>query len=491
LGGIVNRRLLGCFTPSGLLASLFTLAIVAAVWFLRGGALFSPGALNAAAGAELGGVVSHAALEGNCSACHAPFWVGERMADRCLACHESVAAELQDPQSLHGGLESLGSEMQCRDCHTEHNGPEAPLTAVDMLDFPHEVTGFLLASHREMADGSEFACQHCHTVNLSEFEPAACDECHAELDRAYMDQHVAAFGGGCLACHDGLETYGADFDHNRIDFQLTGQHADLGCAECHQGATTLAALQSAPQDCFDCHQQDDVHTGQFGEDCAACHTPESWEGAEFDHSQTAYPLVGKHTLVECGACHVDRQYAGTSKTCFACHQQDDPHEGQFGQECAACHTPEGWEIILFDHAASAFPLTGAHTALDCQQCHIDGRFSGLSTACAACHADPAYHAGLFTETCDTCHSTNAWRPATFNRSHDIFPMGHEGANTCQDCHVNSLSTYTCYTCHDQAETDEEHRDEGISDFADCMRCHAGGASGEDEGRRDRGGGDDD
>jgi hypothetical protein len=35
-------------------------------------------------------------------ACHAFFWQKATMADRCEQCHADIAAELQDPTTLHG-----------------------------------------------------------------------------------------------------------------------------------------------------------------------------------------------------------------------------------------------------------------------------------------------------------------------------------------------------------------------------------------------------
>ena len=40
---------------------------------------------------------------------------------------------------------------------------------------------------------------------------------------------------------------------------------------------------------------------------------------------------------------------------------------------------------MFDHSATAFPLTGAHRAVACQQCHGDGVYHGKSAVCVSCH----------------------------------------------------------------------------------------------------------
>jgi len=62
-----------------------------------------------------------------------------------------------------------------------------------------------------------------------------------------------------------------------------------------------------------------------------------------------------------------------------------------------------------------FPLTGRHATLACADCHANGRYRGTARQCIECHAAaaPVNH---FPGSCDTCHSTAAWKPATFNHT---------------------------------------------------------------------------
>src|SRR5262245_52889677 len=108
----------------GEIAAVFTACAVGVVYVARGGEMFSPGPLNAQSrGADaLGGVNAHAQLAGNCAACHAPLWSSETMASRCLNCHTNVRQQLDAHGPLHG---LLAEGMQCRKCHTEHQGPHA------------------------------------------------------------------------------------------------------------------------------------------------------------------------------------------------------------------------------------------------------------------------------------------------------------------------------------------------------------------------------
>src|SRR4030042_266614 len=99
--------------------------LVIVIGLLRGGVLFSPGSLNAQAGALLGNVTSHADLNDRCSTCHAFFWQKATMADRCVVCHAEVATQLKDPSTLHGDQLKKKPAQACRTCHPAHRGPHA------------------------------------------------------------------------------------------------------------------------------------------------------------------------------------------------------------------------------------------------------------------------------------------------------------------------------------------------------------------------------
>ena len=483
------QKRLGCLAPQGLVAAGLTVVAITLVLLLWGGSLFSPGPLNAQAGAEpLGSVRSHAEVGGRCSACHPAPWGAETMSDRCLACHVEVQGQLADPASLHGALDAAGGVRPCFLCHGEHGGADAPLTRLTGDGFPHQATGFSLEGHARTAGGDDFVCADCHGQDLTRFDPATCAECHGEMDAIFVQAHRGAFGDSCLACHDGVDRYGAAFDHDQLAFSLEGAHDTAGCAGCHANARTPADLRSAPQNCYACHQEDDAHGGDLGQDCAACHAPQAWEEATFDHDTLAFPLEGAHREVECGDCHQDATFGGTPTDCYACHQEDDAHAGELGQDCAECHTPRAWEEVTFDHAQTAFPLDGGHLDVACGGCHQDAVFAGTPAECVACHDEPAYHAGLFDRNCAACHNTAAWSPAEFDRAHQLpFDHGEEGISPCATCHPDRLADYTCYECHEHrpAEIAAEHRDEGITDFEDCVECHPTGQ--EDEAEREGGG----
>lgn len=384
----MEKKPYGCLTFPGLITALLSMLVVVVVGLVRGGVLFSPGGLNAQAGSSLGSVASHADLASKCSACHSAFWQTTTMADKCVFCHTDVAAQELDPTTLHGDQFTKKPGLTCRSCHPDHRGATAALTDLSMIDVTHNVFGYALTAHQKQSDGSAFLCKTCHVNGYSKFDQAACTACHQQIKVDFMQSHLQAYGANCLACHDGIDSYGHSFNHAGVAFQLTGKHATLDCGSCHTGARSIADLKA------------------------------------------------------------------TSRDCAGCHTKDDAHKGQFGSGCGTCHTTQGWLPATFDHSLTKFPLTGAHAVLACTKCHTNAVFTVLPTNCVSCHPDPTYHAGLFTGmTCDQCHTTAAWIPATFNLSH---PAGNCGDNncvdhhraTCNDCHPVSLPTFTCLKCHD-------------------------------------------
>jgi hypothetical protein len=447
------KKPFGCLTIPGLVTAFLTALVVVSVGLVRGGILFNPGQLNAQAGNVLGGVTSHAALSGTCSACHAYFWQNASMAARCVSCHTDIAAELQDPSTLHGDEVKRNPRMTCRVCHPDHRGANASLLDLSKVDISHNTFGYALTAHQRQSDGSPFECNTCHLNDYSIFDQAVCSSCHQQINAEFMSAHLQAYGVDCLGCHDGIDSYGQHFDHNIVAFQLTGKHDQLDCGACHTAARSIADLKATPQECFSCHARDDAHQGQFGTGCASCHTTEGWLPATFDHSKTQFPLTGAHISLACTQCHTAPGFSALSTDCFSCHAKDDAHQGEFGTGCDSCHTTDAWLPATFDHSKTKFPLNGAHIGLTCSQCHANQVFTGLDAACASCHLDPSFHVGLFAGiACDQCHNTSAWSPAAFNLAHpnscgEVTCIDHERA-TCRDCHPSELASATCLKCHD-------------------------------------------
>ncbi len=465
----MHGKRLGCFTFSGILAALITGLLIAGVAYARGGLLFNPGPLNAQTGPVLGGVSSHAEIAGRCDACHSAPWDSVKMADLCVNCHGEIAAQMRDMVALHGAMYQKDPQLECRNCHPEHRGAQAPLTVLQGGEFPHELLGFSLNGHRLTAQKEPFTCVDCHLEDISTFAADTCEACHRQMDANFAQAHLLSFGGSCLDCHDGVDRFGERFTHNSFAFRLSGKHSGVACVQCHLDARNLADFQRAPQDCYSCHRTDDPHETRFGTDCGACHTTDGWEDATFDHNLAAFKLEGEHAEADCKDCHQDGNFTGTPTDCYSCHSQNDAHDGRFGQDCAACHNPFSWENVTFDHDRSNFPLTGAHVNVACEACHTTGQVAELSTQCVACHADPEFHLGAFGAGCADCHSTTAWTPATFNLSHPEPRVDEEGSGVnhgftaCRTCHPSTVRNYTCLACHSDNQGGEGEEREGGHD----------------------------
>ena len=486
----MRQRKLGCLTGGGLISLAVSLIAVGVSYAFSQNLMFSPGKLNSQQSSlNIGGVYSHAELESECNACHTAPWDPTHMSDLCLDCHQDILPQLSDTTTLHGAaLTNMNSE-DCRACHTDHNGLSAPLTEYIEGDFPHELVGFFLSSHQGIEWTRGIVCADCHTVGISEFDLPVCYDCHEDINQPFMMDHASLFETNCLDCHDGLESYGADFDHNQQLFPLLGKHGVLSCEACHSGAVSIEMLMNTQTECVDCHLEDDAHLGSLGLLCGDCHNPQAWKPARYDHELTGFTLNDGHDNLICEDCHVDTTFKGQDSACASCHLEIEPHNNQYGSDCSFCHTIRDWNEIIFEHTDSYTQDCGSchfpdsptiHFPGQCSLCHnttswLPASFDhSLPQAgdCQSCHFldRPANH---YPGQCSICHYTTAWKPANFNHN---FPLNHGGAQSrCQLCHPgNNYYAYTCYGCHEHNKTEINKEHENISNLANCIRCHPGG-----------------
>ena len=280
------------------------------------------------------------------------------------------------------------------------------------------------------------------------------------------------------------------FNHDETRFGLRGVHVGLDCRKCHSNLK----FNGTSTQCVDCHK--DVHRGELTASCERCHTPSTWLVPDMAqrHNRTKFPLLGAHMTAPCEACHVNQQkneYLGVTTECYGCHRAQydattaPPHRSSgFSTNCTQCHpaTAVSWGSG-FNHAQTAFPLTGAHAATPCTRCHAGGRFQGTPLQCVSCHqADatgarsPAHTPPTFSAECNACHSTVAWKPSAFDHTRTQFPLtGAHPAVPCSQCHVNGIYQGTstqCSSCHTQqynAVLSPKHTQPSFS--LDCIVCH--------------------
>lgn len=220
-------------------------------------------------------------------------------------------------------------------------------------------------------------------------------------------------------------------------------HSKLRCKSCH---APFKRVPSESCSATDCHKEGkigkkpavvDLHNKVNGKDCLLCHTdhlgPKGKVTKAFSHS-----LIDK------------------SARCMECHaaEYDKAHKdkkGTYSDDCAACHNTRNWKDVSFSHER-----VGAKSCLDCHKGPKD-----------------ALHAAA-TGSCGECHNTRAWKPSTYN--HDrYFPLDEDHKVSCNKCHDSgSYKKYTCLNCHEHSggKIEREHREEGITNYGDCLRCHS-------------------
>jgi hypothetical protein len=418
----------------------------------------------------------------------------------CTQCHlKPVFTNVgQRCQDCHADIHRRQLGANCEQCHTVRGWQ------VSIQQIKDHNNRFPLTGAHAAVD-----CDACHKgAATAQFETLSteCYSCHqSDYLSTSNPNHVSSkFSVTCQTCHTTDNWLNASFDHNTTGFPLTGMHTvpPRQCTDCHTGnnynLTTTA--------CIDCHMKDfqgtnnPSHvTANFPENCAQCHTTAGWSPATFDHSTVNFPLTGAHTVPprQCTDCHVNSNYNLTSNACVSCHLKDyqntnNPSHAQegFAQTCGTCHNTAAWQPATFNHAASGFPLTGAHTVppRQCTDCHINNNYTLTNTACISCHqtdfnnaVSPVPHASAgFPTTCQNCHDTIQWTDGTFNHASTGFTL--TGMHTvpprqCTDCHNSSFGNYSitngaCITCHlkdYQGTTNPNHVSSNFPQT--CDQCH--------------------
>ena len=422
---------------------------------------------------------SHEGEWNDCVDCH--INPGNFAIFTCIGCH--LNPETDDEHMGVGGY--VYEDNACLACH--------PTGDADMV-FDHNTTAFPLTGAHLDVD-----CLQCHSSGF-EGTPTDCAACH-QMDHtnSVNPSHTnLGLSNDCISCHTIEPDWEpATFDIHDDFYPLNGAHALIAndCVTCHNGD-----YNNTPNTCVGCHQADydnamnpNHQASGFGTDCIECHSEDSWTPAMFDHDLQYFPIYsGSHEgeWNDCVDCHINPSNFAIF-TCIGCHlnpETDDNHMGVGGyiyedNACLACH-PTGEANVIFDHNTTAFALTGAHTDVDCLQCHSSG-FEGTPTDCAACHqmdhtnaVNPSHTNLGLSNDCISCHTTDPdWEPATFDIHDDYYPLNGAHAliaNDCVTCHNGDYNNTpsTCIGCHQMEydnTTNPNHQDSGFG--TECIDCH--------------------
>jgi hypothetical protein len=264
----------------------------------------------------------------------------------------------------------------------------------------------------------------------------ACDaaNCHTQY------KHQQPYLGPCDKCHNLVDWKQVKYTHNDPTFD-NGMHPLVGCATCH---TEGQALPTGG--CATCH--DAPHGGWQG--CKSCHTTVAWRLLK--PLPTGHvSLEGAHSKLVCQDCHKTATEPAVARTCVNCHADKSPH-GAGITTCQNCHDPArgNWTPNPNFNHNTFFQLVGAHTKLQCAQCHKNGKFAGTPRVCVGCHG--VHHGGL--TNCGACHNRTAFTPATFRHSSVFVLVGQHAKLACTNCHPKRLfarviggGSHRCVSCH--------------------------------------------
>jgi hypothetical protein len=435
---------------------------------------------------------AHTTIANDCASCHNGTYTNTPKT--CVGCHQNNYNGTTNPPHA-----STGFSTDCQACHTT--------TAWQPATFDHDGQYFPIysGSHNNRWN----TCADCHT-NSSNYLVFSCITCH-EHNKTDMDNEHRSIQGyeylsdACYSCHPRGRSEGS-FNHATSVFPLTGAHTTVECAGCHANG-----YSGTPVNCVACHQANYNSTNNpshtvlaLSTDCSTCHTTNSgWKPAQFPIHNNYFAFTGAHTTIanDCSSCH-NGNYTNTSKTCVGCHQLNynnttNPSHSSLAlsTDCSTCHTTNsGWKPAQFPIHSNYFALTGAHAVIanDCSNCH-NGDYVNTPKTCVGCHQtnynstnNPPHVSMGFSTDCQTCHTTTAWQPATFDHDAQYFPVysgSHNGKwNTCSDCHTNSTNynVFSCTICHEhnQTDTDNDHRSvQGyVYSSSACFSCHPKGTA---------------
>ena len=300
----------------------------------------------------------------------------EDFGSNCQDCHDGKD-RMQDFNHSETGfsLEGKHDAIKCTDCHTSDQLIDTPNSCsachaepsvhqgvfIDSCDTCHKpdawspailngepfshfsTTGFSLALHQLDYVQKVIQCNSCHVSDLNTFDNNTCINCHGQHDQVFMNTHQEQFGSGCLVCHDGIDRL-SNFNHASF-FPLEGKHFSAQCTDCHKNNV----YRGTSTECWQCHQEPEIHAGIFGLKCYYCHGAEVWSPATLQ--QHTFPL--NHGLPDQGAqlnCNVCHGANYIDYSCYNCHEHLEEEIIKSHQSlgiaeneiaaCANCH-PDG------------------------------------------------------------------------------------------------------------------------------------------------------
>ncbi|MCE4563222.1 cytochrome C [Maribellus sp. CM-23] len=258
---------------------------------------------------------------------------GKHVVVNCKKCHTS------------GSYTRTLKFKRCTDCHSDYHEKQFQKNEVSPdCSACHSVNGFSPASfsierHNQSGfklEGAHLAtpCLACHKTGEKwnfKLPNQRCVNCHENVHKNALPEKYMP-DSECRSCHSVDNWKLIAFNHDQTSFKLSGKHAGVSCRDCHfrrDNGVVKQQFSNLAESCENCHE--DIHFKQFEalgkNDCARCHTFNNWLPDKFNHDNARFKLDGKHSGLQCAACHQPTDdlirnyivYKFKDITCASCH----------------------------------------------------------------------------------------------------------------------------------------------------------------------------
>lgn len=214
------------------------------------------------------------------------------------------------------------------------------------------------------------------------------------------------------------------------------------------------------------HMEEDVGGysthASFEQECGHCHAPVHCIADT--HCQDCHLEIAEQRISGMG---LHSMLPGTQR-CQTCHPE---HRGRDSSVTEIAYTNVDHDL-LSGFSLVKHQLDYEDQPMNCESCHMQGRFAGETLDCATCHAEQdhdamADHIEEYGKECVPCHNGND-RMMDFDHNLVYVLDGVHVDTACVECHDDGEyeeSPRDCITCHEDPEIHA-----GVFG-TDCVRCH--------------------
>ncbi len=229
----------------------------------------------------------------------------------CVSCHLKDFQGTTDPNHVQAAI-----PQTCQSCHSTASWGNA--------SFNHATTGFALTGAHV-----PLQCSQCHVNGNYSLTSGACATCHLKDYQGTTDPNhaQAGFPQTCDSCHTTASWASATFNHATTGFTLTGRTrptAVFAMPRKWQLQPEQHGVCYLPREGFQHHHESESRSVGISAAVRSVSQHDGLEPSTFNHTNTAFPLTGKHTTVP-GQLPRERQVHSVPTDCYSCHHRLPEH----------------------------------------------------------------------------------------------------------------------------------------------------------------------